>query len=138
MRCAPLCFTITQHSRLKRVPPSYREKAGSAVSEAPSLASYLSKEPPKGPVHRLQRPIERERWHAHMQLSCLLCVCRSVCRCVRPLTLMQYCAQFFPPFHSRSVSISVHPPPPTLHTYTLAQLQIAEGRIEAALAGFTA
>lgn len=61
-------------------------------------ASYLTNEPTKDPLHCLQRPIERERWHVHMQLSSVYSgaqsegVYTSACVCV--CSHMQYYAHF--------------------------------------------
>lgn len=96
MRCAPLCATITQHGKWVPIERGAsivwekKKKAGSVSlwsRPPPCFASYLTNEPTKGPLHCLQRPIGRERWHAHMQLSP---VQYRVCVCVR--SHVQYCA----------------------------------------------
>lgn len=82
------------------------------VSEAPTFpASYLTNEPTKGPLRCLQGPIQRERWHVHMQLSPVYSEA-----CVRVLSQVILCTF---PVHSRSASIF------PLHTHQ----QIAEGRV---------
>lgn len=119
---APQLHNMANEFLLSGVLPSYRKKKKKAGSASlwspqpppPSLASYLTSEPTKGPLRRLQRPIERERWHVHMQLSPVYSgasVRACICACSRSHAILRA----FPlPFHSRPVSISVFP----LHTHT--------------------
>lgn len=82
-------------------------------THAHSLASYLTNEPTKGPLHCLQRPIERERWHVHMQLSPVYSEYKvSVCVCVCAFSHAILCTF---PVRPCSFSISVFPPS---HTQT--------------------
>lgn len=96
MRCAPLCTTITQHGKWVSIErgasileKKKEKKLALQVSwgASPSPASYLTNGFTKDPLHCLQRQIEKERWHVHMQLSPVYSGAQSegVCLCARAL-----------------------------------------------------
>lgn len=114
----PQLHNMANEFLLRGVLPSYRKKAGSASLWSPPFppchASYLTSEPTKGPLHCLQRPIERERWHVHMQLSPVYSGAQSECMCVFSLTCNIAHTSSLSLFTLRSVSISVF----HIHTHT--------------------